>query len=183
MALKTACAQRAKQVHLQQQASICAYDCPSEHIQAMQACSSILMSRWHAPAGWRAALQALAVAAADCAPPVVDAALDALQPVVEALWREGHGAGHDHFADTVGAIAAAVRNPVAAPLSISAIHILQSAARRLAETPSQVPSCPPRDELHVHVGGLGAALFSGWACQGAGHHGPVSLVMSLDVSS
>ncbi|KAK9788000.1 hypothetical protein WJX73_004027 [Symbiochloris irregularis] len=87
--------------------------------------------------GWRAALQALAVAASDSASQVVDAALDALQPVVEALWR-GSGSGHDHFSDTVSAIAAAVRNPVSAPLSVSAVHILQSAARRLAETPSEV---------------------------------------------
>lgn len=79
------------------------------------------------------------MAAADPASPVIDAALDALQPVVEALWRDGQGAGHDHFADTIGAIAAAVRNPASVPLSVSAVHILQSAARRLAETPAEVP--------------------------------------------
>ena len=38
-------------------------------------------------AGWRAALQALTVALGDGAPPVVNQALDAIQPVVEALYR------------------------------------------------------------------------------------------------
>lgn len=39
------------------------------------------------PAGWRAALEALTVALGDGAPPVVNQALDAIQPVVEALYR------------------------------------------------------------------------------------------------
>lgn len=38
-------------------------------------------------AGWRAALEALTVALGDGAPPVVNQALDAIQPVVEALYR------------------------------------------------------------------------------------------------
>ena len=41
-------------------------------------------------AGWRAALEALTVALGDGAPPVVNQALDAIQPVVEALYRCVH---------------------------------------------------------------------------------------------
>ena len=49
-------------------------------------------------AGWRSALQALAVAGADAAPSVVDAALDALQPVVQNLWREAGTQSNDRRA-------------------------------------------------------------------------------------
>lgn len=39
--------------------------------------------------GWRSVLAALALAAGDASPTVVGQALDALQPVVEALYRPG----------------------------------------------------------------------------------------------
>ena len=145
-------------------------------------------------AGWRAALQALAVAAGDAAIPVMDAALDALQPVVEALWR-GSGAGHDHFSDTIGAIAAAVRNPASPPMSISAIHILQSAARRLAETPSSVrllcpaghgphqvrcrpPGVHPLTLLRVCLVGLRARAAPNMGTRNAGQARPSEVVGS-----
>ena len=40
-------------------------------------------------AGWRSALLALAAAAGDPAAPVVERALDGVQPVIEGLFREG----------------------------------------------------------------------------------------------
>ena len=47
-------------------------------------------------AGWRAALEALTVALGDGAPPVVNQALDAIQPVVEALYRCIHALHKTH---------------------------------------------------------------------------------------
>ena len=44
------------------------------------------------------------------------------------------------FLDVVAALSTAVRNPAHEALSISAVHTLQSLARRLAECPPQVPS-------------------------------------------
>lgn len=84
-------------------------------------------------------LEALAVAASDSAAAVVDSALDAVEPVVEALYRgAGVGVGHDCFPDTVAAVAAAMRNPRHQELSIDAVRIMQSVARRLAESSPEV---------------------------------------------
>ena len=52
---------------------------------------------------------------------------------VRQTWRRGLGVGHEHFADCVAALAAAMRNPVHEELSISAAWALQGVARRLAE--------------------------------------------------
>ncbi len=38
-------------------------------------------------AGWRGVLEALAVALGDAAPPVAAAALEAVEPIVESLYR------------------------------------------------------------------------------------------------
>lgn len=86
-------------------------------------------------------LHALAIAAADPAPPVVKQVLDALQPVAEALFR-GTGLGAEHFDDAVAAAAAAMRNPVSEELSIGAVWALQSVAKRLADAPAEVSLSP-----------------------------------------
>ncbi|KAK9804748.1 hypothetical protein WJX72_003264 [[Myrmecia] bisecta] len=86
--------------------------------------------------GWRSVLEALTVAAADHNPAVVDGALDAIRPVVEALYR-GLGVGHEYFADCVTMVSTAMRNPIDEDLSIGAGYILQSLARRLAASSPQ----------------------------------------------
>ena len=48
------------------------------------------------------------------------------------LQRFAAGVGHEFFADCVAAVEAAARAPHAEHLSVSALHLLQSVARRLA---------------------------------------------------
>ena len=84
------------------------------------------------------------MAAADPAAAVVNQALDALQPVIGALYG-GVGVGHQHFLGIVTAVAAAMQSPYHAELSISAVHVMQSVAHRLAQSDPQVtlPSPAP----------------------------------------
>lgn len=82
-------------------------------------------------------LQALSVAAADGAPPVVAQALEAMRGVADSLFR-GCGLGHELFPDAVAALAAAARNPAAEELSVEAVWALQAVSQRLAEAPASV---------------------------------------------
>ncbi|BDA49435.1 probable Brefeldin A-inhibited guanine nucleotide-exchange protein [Coccomyxa sp. Obi] len=84
---------------------------------------------------WRSVLQALTVAAADSAAPVVAQALEAMRGVADALFR-GCGLGHELFPDAVAALAAAARNPAAEELSIEAVWALQGVSQRLANAPA-----------------------------------------------
>lgn len=77
------------------------------------------------------------MAASDSAAAVVNQALDALQPVIAALYADV-GVGHQHFLGIVTAVAATMRSPYHAELSISAVHVMQSIARRLAQSDPQV---------------------------------------------
>lgn len=79
----------------------------------------------------------LIVAASDPAAAVVNQALDALQPVIAALYADV-GVGHQHFLGIVTAVAAAIRSPFHPELSISALHVMQSIARQLAQSNPQV---------------------------------------------
>ncbi len=90
-----------------------------------------------AAAGWRSVLEVLIVAAADPAAAVVNQALDALQPVIAALYADV-GVGHQHFLGIVTAVAATMRSPYHAELSISAVHVMQSVAQRLSQSDPQV---------------------------------------------
>lgn len=85
--------------------------------------------------GWRSLLQALTIAASDHNSAVVNQALDALQPVSEALYRGWQG--HAFLSECVDAIMAAVANRQQEELSISALFMLQSVARRLSSTSGQ----------------------------------------------
>jgi hypothetical protein len=60
-----------------------------KHVLPSEVCNQIRETFVHS-AGWRAALEALTVALGDGASPVVNQALDAIQPVVEALYRSIH---------------------------------------------------------------------------------------------
>ena len=90
-----------------------------------------------AAAGWRSVLEVLIVAAADSAAAVVNQALDALQPVIAALYADV-GVGHQHFLGIVTAVAATMRSPYHAELSVSAVHVMQSVAQRLSQSDPQV---------------------------------------------
>lgn len=90
-----------------------------------------------AAAGWRSVLEVLIVAAADSEAAVVNQALDALQPVIAALYADV-GVGHQHFLGIVTAVAATMRSPYHAELSISAVHVMQSVAQRLLQSDPQV---------------------------------------------
>ena len=79
----------------------------------------------------------LIVAAADSAAAVVNQALDALQPVIAALYADV-GVGHQHFLGIVTAVAATMRSPYHAELSISAVHVMQGVAQRLSQSDPQV---------------------------------------------
>ena len=50
----------------------------------------------------------------------------------------GTGIGHGHFHDCVTAVSLAIRNPGNEELSISAIKLMQTISRRLAESDPQV---------------------------------------------
>ncbi len=50
------------------------------------------------------------------------------------------GVGHEFFADCVAAVEAAARAPHAEHLSVSALHLLQAVARRLAASGPEVGS-------------------------------------------
>lgn len=89
--------------------------------------------------GWRSVLEVLIVAAADPAAAVVNQALDALQPVIAALYGDV-GVGHQHFLGIVTAVAGTMRSPHHSELSISALHVMQSIARQLSQSDPQV-SC------------------------------------------
>ena len=91
--------------------------------------------------GWRSILEVLIVAAADFAAAVVNQALDALQPVIAALYGDV-GVGHQHFVGIVTAVAAAMRSPYHVELSISAVHVMQGIARRLAQSDPKVSLVP-----------------------------------------
>jgi len=82
--------------------------------------------------GWRSVLQALEVAAGDVAAPVVEQALEALQPVVEALYR-GLGLRREFFPDCLSAARTAALNRHHHELSAGGLQILRTAGRRLAE--------------------------------------------------
>lgn len=81
----------------------------------------------------------LVVASGDHAASVVTQALDSLQPVIAALYA-GVGVGHQHFLSIVTAVAACMRSPYNAELSISAVHLMQSVARRLSASDPEVGS-------------------------------------------
>lgn len=91
--------------------------------------------------GWRSVLEVLIVAAADSAAAVVNQALDALQPVIAALYADV-GVGHQHFLGIVTAVAATMRSPFHAELSISAVHVMQSVAQRLSQSDPEVWDTP-----------------------------------------
>lgn len=103
-------------------------------------------------AGWRSVLEVLIVAAADSAAAVVNQALDALQPVIAALYADV-GVGHQHFLGIVTAVATTMRSPYHAELSISAVHVMQSVAGRLAQSDPQVGPrtvCATQPHDHCH---------------------------------
>lgn len=77
------------------------------------------------------------IAAGDQAAAVVNQALDALQPVIAALYA-GVGVGHQHFLSIATAVAACMRSPYHVELSIGAVHLMQSLARRLSASDPQV---------------------------------------------
>ena len=77
------------------------------------------------------------VASGDHAASVVNQALDALQPVIAALYA-GVGVGHQHFLSIVTAVAACMRSPYHVELSISAVHLMQTIARRLSASDPEV---------------------------------------------
>lgn len=77
------------------------------------------------------------VASGDQASAVVTQALDALQPVIAALYA-GVGVGHQHFLSIVTAVAACMRSPYHVELSIGAVHLMQTVARRLSASDPQV---------------------------------------------
>ena len=81
----------------------------------------------------------LIVAASDPAAAVVNQALDALQPVIAALYADV-GVGHQHFLGIVTAVAGTMRSPYHSELSISALHVMQSIARQLSHSDPQVSS-------------------------------------------
>ena len=87
-------------------------------------------------------LEVLLVAAGDHAAAVVNQALDALQPVIAALYA-GVGVGHQHFLSIVTAVAACMRSPYHAELSINAVHLMQSVAKRLAASEPEVSQRQP----------------------------------------
>ncbi|DBA73285.1 hypothetical protein WJX77_003623 [Trebouxia sp. C0004] len=91
--------------------------------------------------GWRSVLEVLIAAAADSASAVVNQALDALQPVIAALYADV-GVGHQHFLGIVTAVAATMRSPYHAELSISAVHVMQSVAQRLSQSDPRVWDTP-----------------------------------------
>lgn len=91
--------------------------------------------------GWRSVLEVLIVAAADSAAAVVNQALDALQPVIAALYADV-GVGHQHLVPIVTAVAATMRSPYHAELSVSAVHVMQSVAQRLSQSDPQVWDTP-----------------------------------------
>jgi len=104
------------------------------HTAPKQRPDSICVS---AVSGWRSVLEVLIVAAADSAAAVVNQALDALQPVIAALYADV-GVGHQHFLGIVTAVAATMRSPYHAELSVSAVHVMQSVAQRLSQSDPQV---------------------------------------------
>lgn len=79
----------------------------------------------------------LIVAASDPEAAVVNQALDALQPVIAALYADV-GVGHQHFLGIVTAVAATIRSPFHTELSISALHVMQGIARQLSQSDPQV---------------------------------------------
>jgi hypothetical protein len=81
--------------------------------------------------GWRMVTQALRLGAADGAPAVMAQAQEALQVVVDALYRT-EGGGHECLRETVQGVVAGVRNPAHLELSISAVQLLQRCGDRLA---------------------------------------------------
>lgn len=106
--------------------------------------------------GWRSLLQALTIAASDHNAAVVNQALDALQPVVEALYRGWQG--HTFLAECVDAIMAAVANRQQEELSISALFMLQSVARRLAAAESTPEQEAVHDTPFVQPGDAGSVV-------------------------
>ena len=64
------------------------------------------------------------VAASDFAPPVVEQALEALQPVVESLYR-GTGLRHEYFTDCLKAAMAVVLNKHHPELSLDGLQVSQ----------------------------------------------------------
>ena len=83
-------------------------------------------------AGWRSILEALAIAANDRTDTVVDQALDAVQPVIEGLFRPGGAIPSDLFPACLSVLSQAMRNPHHEKLSISAVYLAQTAGHCLA---------------------------------------------------
>ena len=88
------------------------------------------------------------MAAADFAASVVNQALDALQPVIAALYGDV-GVGHQHFLGIVTAVAAAMRSPYHVELSVSAVHVMRRVTRRLAQSDSKVSVLSFGFDLHA----------------------------------
>ncbi len=82
-------------------------------------------------------LQALAVAAGDTRPSVVDAALDAVQAVTAALFR-GVGVEADSFGPVCDVVETAMRNPLHEGLSIRATGVVPAVAQRLRASDEKV---------------------------------------------
>ena len=93
-------------------------------------------------------LEVLVAAASDSAAAVVNQALDALQPVIAALYADV-GVGHQHFLGLVTAVAATMRSPYHTELSISAVHVMQSIARRLSDSDPEVYLQPCKSTASV----------------------------------
>ena len=101
-------------------------------------------------------LQALAVAAGDARPSVVDAALDAVQAVTAALFR-GVGVDADSFGPLCDVVETAMRNPLHEGLSVRATGIVPDIAQRLRASADQVGDCR-RVRLAWDVGAIGGYL-------------------------
>ncbi|KAK9844232.1 hypothetical protein WJX84_000597, partial [Apatococcus fuscideae] len=82
--------------------------------------------------GWRSVLEALAIAACDKTDTIVDQALDAVQPVIEGLFRPNAAIPADLFPLCLAVLSQAMRNSHHEKLSISAVYLAQTAGHCLA---------------------------------------------------
>ena len=83
-------------------------------------------------AGWKSVLEALAIAACDKTDTIVDQALDAVQPVIEGLFRPNAAIPADLFPLCLAVLSQAMRNSYHEKLSISAVYLAQTAGHCLA---------------------------------------------------
>ena len=93
-------------------------------------------------AGWKSILEALAIAACDKTDTVVDQALDAVQPVIEGLFRPGGAIPADLFPACLAVLSQAMRNPYHEKLSVSAVYLAQTAGHCLAASNPAVSHMP-----------------------------------------